>query len=338
MNTMQEATKKKFNTIFSNTLLKQYDYYCLKNLGGIGSATSNGHGPFVELTSGSVVYDLRSYNDRWIFGNSHPLEMKTKVSQELDKLSSLSTQEVTLLCSNRIQIFHKWDYSNYFLSTDLFIPKDYKLINTSNVDDIRAACTQKHIQATPLIHLTYQGCLLYWDEIQKLFKTLDQNLIGFGVIEENTLGFSHNDFVYSEFTQSHPVFLSSNFNLGLFICFSNSIQNSHFEDISSYKLEIFNSFTRFLYEGKFFGSEGRIHSISSLISKEIESCQSIKVKQKCLQLTVEYPKISLEELLKKGIMTTNFKSQLHLSFPISIKTEHLNEICQILAIVSNESN
>lgn len=346
MKTMQDATKKKFNTIFSHTLLKQYEYYCLKSLGSIGPTTSNGHGPFVELSSGSVVYDLRGNNERWIFGNSHPLAIKAQVNHqlryEINANSSLPPQqdiiqEIINDCSHRVQASHSWQFSNCFLSPITFAPKGFKLINTSHLEEIRMASQENKDELCPLVHLTYEGCLFYWEEIQRLFENLDQNAMSFGIVEEDTLGFCNKDFVFTEFTQNRPSFLSSNFNLETFICWSDaSSQHDSYKsnyskkDITRYQLELLDSFTRFLYEGHFFGDSGRIQRISNAITMEVTNFLDEQLQQRCLHLTWKNPKMSWEQLLSKGILASN-SNQLCFSFPISIKTEHLTEIFQILA-------
>ena len=328
MKTMQDTKELRFNIMFSNNLVKQYDYYALKGLGQSGTPTLNGHGPFVELSSGGVIYDLRSYDLRWIFGNTHPLEIRAQIKDQLNELKDLTSTSIAKISSEMIQKNHSWNFPHSFLTSKVYIPKGYKIINTSIKEDFDIDLQSFINNGTrPLIYLNYQGCLINWTKIQNLFKIIYENNLPFGVIEENTLGFTNSDFVFTAFGQSGPSFVSSNFNLNTFINFSDEL---YAETISPYQLELFTSFTRLLYEGKMFGNQGHIERVSKYITKAIDSFQVRGFNQKYLQVICFDHSINLNELIQKGIIANEVDDKLYLCFPIAIKEEHILEVFEIL--------
>lgn len=342
MNKKQETMEKKFNSLFTSELLRQYNFYFLKNVGHLGAPTQNGHGPFVETDQGSVVYDLRDYSQRWIYGNSHPLEIRSRVNHQV-KLNQYPTEKKVIInCTERLKNCYAWEYPVSYLQQNINVPDGFQIIKASllNINELQNHIDSWH-QIVPVIHLTQSECLIHKDKIKKLFNIFKQNKVSFGVIEENTLGLSSQEFMFTNYTSNRPDYLATNYNLRSYICWCNT--DKTFESEFQYKngeninknfderdLDIFHSFTNYLYGANIFGESGYIQKLSNYISEAIAEFHLTGIKQNSLQISLENKSSNLNDLLRNGIMAYKFNDQVCCNFPLSLKKEHVMEVFQIL--------
>lgn len=320
---------EEFNKIFSQKLLSAAHYNCLRYFNGDGDPTNVGHGPFNKLTNNSIVFDLRLI-DRPIYGHSHPLEIKTKVEEELNLLEKSfdyigETQKIILNRNPELQKHH------FFISNDIeYFKQNYTFLNSKNFSSI---IKQDNLSSKKfLIKINAIDLLTRLKELNELFHFINENEINFGVIEENTIGTSYNDFAYKYFTKKTPSILISNFSLSSYCVFSDlNNRNLPNVEISTYNLIHTYRFIRFFYEINLFNETGRISKISNKILQLLIKYNLTMFKHSYLNIICDDKLFDLYNLKLNGILASKYGNQIIFSFPISIKDEHLSEIIEMLS-------
>lgn len=101
---------------------------------------SSAHGPLVKLDNLNILYDLRNYKSKPIFGHSHPLfikyksEVKSQLAQNINEISK-DNYEVDFFCTNNFLPLKNidddyflnffFDGKNYLVTSEIF--RDYPL-------------------------------------------------------------------------------------------------------------------------------------------------------------------------------------------------------------------
>lgn len=290
--------------IFSRLLLhyKQFDH--LDRLGKGNIAGNQGHGPLVDIGQNHTAFDLRCNEERWVYGHSHPLYLKSLVSA-LE--NSLPNQKFHSSKLSEINSNIPWEnqYAYHSFRADLL-------------------CFLKE-NSLPIFWVD-ESTVWDQDEFESLItkmNALDGKLV---IIEKNTLNLHSSGSVVLHRLLKAPQIYINNFCLPLYSIYTHDPLPSQSSEPSA-NLIICQNFVKYIREAQILGAggliDGRNKQLTSFLAQLVQKWQ---LHGTCLSLNARQQAQALVE--EKGLLCDFKHSKLIINLPLTLKSDQMSYICK----------
>ena len=347
--------KQKINSLSSNSF--------------VNNTIPQGHGPFFKDSGQNIKYDLMCSKQGNLLGHSHPLSIRSRLDSLNYNSSILSTSSLHEQVQNITSIILKLFGRKYFHQVQFFpncwelfyaifkdlghyesleqkiiclgeIPQEMSPFQSLGVQDIQSLDNLLNTYESQRLSCLFINLHSKKCPTEILNKPWVSQAIELAKIKALPVIVAELDFFgsYPNFTSlNNNAFSNIDYyvlgnNLPLNISISKKYKkNPPSVPLSVEKVIFTEKMLHLLTEGPFYGEEGRILKIQREIHKHLEPLSPIS---HGLIFSLPLPKRDVKKiqnsLFDQGIICESSNDNIHLYFPITLLSQHINEICGII--------